>query len=217
MSDIIYTPPASGGGGTTINPTDNFIPVRSNATTFVDSFLENGSDYLKSTYSTNDIGLFLNFANKIFEFGDFNFINSGASFFIDDGNSTIYTQHSSHQWGLYFDFVNNYFQIGDFTVSNNGTYLTIDDANIFIQTYYNGNGMGLRLDFNNIAYFLGDFNVVNNGTYFLIDDSTQKMTFNTQYLNFLGGSLTNGATVIPVGKNLLVTINGLQYHIPLYN
>jgi hypothetical protein len=73
MSDIIYTPPASSGGGTTINPTNNFIPVRSNATTFIDSVLENGSDYLKSIYSTNDIGLFLDFANSIFEFGDFNF------------------------------------------------------------------------------------------------------------------------------------------------
>ena len=69
MSDIIYTPPASGGGGTTINPTDNFIPVRSNATTFIDSVLENGSNYLYSNYGGfTGLGLdFLNFVSyKIF-------------------------------------------------------------------------------------------------------------------------------------------------------
>ena len=54
-SGIIFNGGSTGGGGTTINPTNNFIPVRSNATTFIDSVLENGNDYLKSIYSTNDI------------------------------------------------------------------------------------------------------------------------------------------------------------------
>jgi len=88
-SGIIFNGGSTGGGGTTINPTNNFIPVRSNATTFIDSVLQNGSDYLKSIYSTNDIGLFLDFANNVYSLGDYNGLNLNTSMFIDDNNKLI--------------------------------------------------------------------------------------------------------------------------------
>ena len=56
MSDIIYTPPSS--AGTTINPTNKFIPVRSNATTFIDSCLkQQTATQLVTSFSGNDNGL----------------------------------------------------------------------------------------------------------------------------------------------------------------
>jgi hypothetical protein len=297
MSDIIYNPPATGGGGgTTINPTNNYIPVRSNATTFVDSILYNDftnyrlfatnnlnqrtgldldinnnnfqfgeltanyqgftnliiqqgnteffdiyqgislfqiintlsngiptklvtdvdNQLIKTQNNNNNIGLTLDFATDLYSFADFNSVSSGTSFYIDVASSLIYTKHSGQQEGLFFDFVNDYFQIGDFAGTNNGTYLTIDDDNTFIQTYFGGVANGLKLDLHNKTYFFGDFNITNNGTNFIIDDASIKMTFTTDYLNFVGLPLTNGATPIPASKNLVVTINGGQYLIPLY-
>jgi hypothetical protein len=221
MSDIIYTPPASGGGGgTTINPTNNFIPVRSNATTFIDSVLENGSDYLKSIYSTNDIGLYLDFSNSIFEFGDFNSINSGTSFFIDDASSLIYTKHSGQQEGLFFDFVNDYFQIGDFGNTNKGTFLNIDDDNQFIASYTNGNSKGLRLDFLNDQFALGDYNALSNGNYVIVDNTGVNevvICANTQ-LNIKGSNIQLNSSLNYQNENLKVKApDGNIYYIPLYN
>ena len=221
MSDIIYTPPASGGGGgTTINPTNNFIPVRSNATTFIDSVLENGSDYLKSIYSTNDIGLYLDFANSIFEFGDFSSINSGTSFFIDDASSLMYTKHSGQQEGLFFDFVNDYFLIGDFGSTNNGTYLSIDDDNQFIASYSNGVLKGLRLDFLNDQYALGDYNGLGNGNYITVDNTGVNevvICANTQ-LNIKGANIQVSNNYTYSSENLLIKApDGNIYYIPLYN
>ena len=88
MSDIIYTPPASGGGGTTINPTNDFIPVRSNATTFVDSFILNDSvgQVLFTTFNLGgDVcGIYIDNLNKLFGLGDFGFTNNGTYLKIDD-------------------------------------------------------------------------------------------------------------------------------------
>jgi hypothetical protein len=306
MSDIIYTPPAS-GGGTTINPTNDFIPVRSNATTFVDSNIYNQvGNFLYTTFLGIDAGFYLDYSNGLYSFGDYNNVNSGTSFYIDDTNSTIYTQHSGQQEGLFFDFVNDYFSIGDFGNTNNGTYLKIDDDNLYITTFYQGNPLGLKLEFQNKYYQLGDFANGLNYNYLIIDDlnnniflgngnndptgliyqylnnsndcyvalgspadnigfscyydtatlvnsylnlnsyyylylsssnnatttitafgtnqnqfqldpASDKMTFTTNNLNYVGTSLTDTNIVAPLGRNLLVTINGTTYHIPLYN
>jgi hypothetical protein len=67
---------SSGGGGTTINPKDDFIPVRSDATTFLDSFLENTNTdtikVLKTMFGTANVGFKIDFGNSIYSLNDAN-------------------------------------------------------------------------------------------------------------------------------------------------
>lgn len=182
MSDIIYTPPASGGGGTTINPTNDFIPVRSNATTFVDSFILNDSvgQVLFTTFNLGgDVcGIYIDNLNKLFGLGDFGFTNNGTYLKIDDTNQSIETINQGNSVGLYLSFANNNYYLGDFndTVTgtsiactslqkivlnasalNNGTTLELDDINQSIKTSNQGNDKGLKLDFANNQYAIGQY------------------------------------------------------------
>lgn len=236
MSDIIYTPPATGGGGgTTINPTNNVIPVRSNATTFVDSYLINTPFELYTNYGGLAIGLDINFLGKICYLGDYGNEYNNTLLATDFQNDIIFTQYFGNQIGLKLDFAGKIYNLGDFDVVFNGNALIINDANENIYTINQGQQKGLNLDFAGNIYNLGDYQGFISNTYlsidvsnqtvllstntttFLIDGISDKLTFITNALNFVGTSLTDGATVIPVNKNLLVTINGTQYHIPLYN
>jgi len=273
MSDIIYTPPASSGGGQ--NPTTNFIPLNNGTSSFVDSdiynnknngFLQsqllglqlgfnfdaNTNQYIigqygdvlglfidnfngiyslgdigvnssfityntsngifKSVYGGIDIGLALNFAVNQFFLGDFN--GSNASLIV--GQSYIGGIYQGNDLGLGIDYANSLSQLGDFSFSVNGTYLSVDYNNQFIKTKNQGNDIGLQIDFANNLYQIGDYNLLHNGTSIILDDQTGKMTFNADNLNFPSSNLIDGATVIPVYKNLILTINGGTYRIPLY-
>ena len=194
MSDIIYTPPAS-SGGTTINPTNNVIPVRSNATTFVDSYLFSNATQLKSVTNGDGKGIILDFLNDRYSLGDPDIVNFGSYITVDNLNSVI-----NLNGGDGFN-----------------TRVYIDDTNRFIKTTYTGNDIGLQLDFNNLAYSFGDFNVVNNGTRLIIDDNSLKITFDTNYLNFNGGSLQSNTASGNSGEHLVITLNGTQYKIQLLN
>jgi hypothetical protein len=315
MSDIIYTPPAS-SGGTTINSNNNFIPVRQNATTFVDSLLFSTTTILKSVFSGFDRGLYfdylnnlffygtgssgmnyinnanqevsllsngliyasldglnnngyfggagaklsfdgnankcnigdgngnfnttylevddlnqiiqtfrgnakglkLDFTNALYQFGDFNSVSSGVSFYIDEANSTIYTKHSGQQEGLFFDFVNDYFSIGDFGNTNNGTSIYIDDDNTKIYTKIGVNEIGLKLDFSNIVYWIGDYNFIQNGTYILIDDNSQLINFGTgDTVNFVGPNYLSATAGASSGQYLRILVNNNLYKIQLLN
>lgn len=72
MSEIRYTPPAS-SGGTTINPTNYFIPIRVNATTFDDSVLyqQGVNQALKTTFGGSFNGLVVDDANKNYILGSY--------------------------------------------------------------------------------------------------------------------------------------------------
>jgi hypothetical protein len=224
MSDIIYTPPAS-SGGTTINPTNNFIPVRSNATTFVDSLLFSDTDNLKSVYSGNDIGLRLDFVGKNYQLGDFTFANNNSAFYIDDTNEVIYTTCQGGQKGILFDFPNANYFFGDFNGLNNGCYLQINDNNKDIRTYLGNTFIGFVLDLTSYTFAFGDFNGANNSTYLQIKDNNKTIELNTvsgeisqtaDLLRF-SGALTSGSAGGSSGQHLQVTINGTQYKIKLEN
>lgn len=124
MSDIIYTPPASSGGGTTINPTNNFIPKRQNATTFIDSVLENGSNYLYANYG-GYTGLGLDFANREAFLGDWNNLINGTALVLSDINQTIYTINNGFAKGINLDFNLLRYNFGDLSTN----YLEIDSIN----------------------------------------------------------------------------------------
>lgn len=200
MSDIIYTPPAS-SGGTTINSNNNFIPVRQNATTFVDSLLFSTTTILKSVFSGTDKGIIFDYLNSIFVYGNY---NTGMT--ANTNNQEVYLLSNSLLYG-FLDGVNNlgYFggggarlnfdgnlnkcNIGDGNGNFNSTFLEVDDFNRIIETSI-GNPIGLKLDFNNREYWLGDFNGISNGTSIKIDDfnrqifTTYGANDNGFYLNF---------------------------------
>jgi hypothetical protein len=187
MSDIFYTPPAS-GGGTTINSNNNFIPVRQNATTFVDSLLFSTTTILKSVFSGFDRGLYFDYLNNIFFYGT----TSSGLLYVNNPNQEVSLQSNGQLYALLdgvnnvgyfggpgarlnFDGTNNKCNIGDGNGNFNTTYLEVDDFNRIIKT----NPTGLLLDFANKAYYLGDFNSSNNGTHLIIDDNGEVLgTFN---------------------------------------
>jgi hypothetical protein len=155
--------------------TDTYIPFSDNGV-FADSYLVNDTDILKTVYSGNDIGLFLDFAN-----------NSFALL-----NNT----------GIGFSVTNNISFLGDYQEAVNGTYLIVDDTSSFIGSYYGGSQLGLGLNFATSTYYLGEINnadglevtlnnttrryllgdlqVNNNGTNLQIDDNQSYIK--TQYL-----------------------------------
>jgi hypothetical protein len=169
MSDIIYTPPVS-SGGTTINPTDNFIPVRSNATTFVDSNLYNVAN--TSLYSQN-FGFNIDYASSIIQLGEYVENTNGTILSIDDTNQFIKTFNQGNNIGLKLDFATKLYSFGDFNSVSSGASFYIDEANSAIYTQHSGQQEGLIFDFVNDYFSIGDFGNTNNGTYITIDDDNQ--------------------------------------------
>jgi hypothetical protein len=152
MSDIIFTPPAS-SGGTTINPTNNFIPKRSNATTFVDSVLENGSNYLYSNYG-GFTGLGLDFLNFVSYLGDWNNLINGTTLVVSDATSNIYTKYNGFGQGISLDFFNNTYLFGAFANTNlfldvNNQYVTINVGGVQYLSLDKLNEIGAFWDYAN--------------------------------------------------------------------
>jgi hypothetical protein len=180
MSDIIYTPPAS-SGGTTINSNNNFIPVRQNATTFVDSLLFSTTTILKSVFSGTDKGIIFDYLNNIFTYGTANsgmLLLPSLEVILQSNGIPIANLDGVNNVGYFggagstfrFDGNNNKCNIGDGNGNYNTTYLEVDDLNQIIQTF-KGNAKGLSLDFANRIYLLGDFAGINNGTSLIIAES----------------------------------------------
>jgi hypothetical protein len=191
MSDIIFTPPAS-SGGTTINPTNNFIPKRSNATTFVDSVLENGSNYLYSNYG-GFTGLGLDFLNFVSYLGDWNNLINGTTLVVNDATSNIFTKYNGFVQGINLNFTNNDYLFGNisngfFYVNANNQYaeinvggvqyLSLDKINASATFFDYANGNGLEFIAPNKTFFLkvGSSNVIsaNYGTSGNLDIGTNQ-------------------------------------------
>lgn len=181
MSDIIYTPPASGGGGQ--NPTTNYIPLNNGTSNFVDSSIYNdlGGNYLQTEFNSV-FGLYLadNGSNSYAFLGDFNYNLNGAYIFVndtsrlidinagdnynatslilDDINQIIRTRTAGNDIGLRLDFNNKYFALGDYNVNANGTSLIVDDVQTIIKTMFQGTDIGLNFSFPTRLFSFGDFN-----------------------------------------------------------
>ena len=234
MSDIIYTPPASGGGGTTINPTNNFIPKRSNATTFVDSVLENGSNYLYSNYG-GFTGLGLDFLNFVSYLGDWNNLINGTTLVVNDATGNIYTKYNGTVIGLDLKFTNLEYKFGDSTNfvfisnsntlslnANGGQFAEIDGPNLV--GFYGGTACAFRYNQTNFISSIGDYNGNNNSTFISNDDVNKEIVLHTNSgiitLNYLDidfrGPTQVGNTGDP-NEFLNIFVNGAPYVIKLYN
>ena len=233
MSDIIYTPPASSGGGTTINPTNNRIPVRSNATTFIDSVLENGTNYLYSNYG-GYTGLGLDFANFVSYLGDWNNLINGTSFVVNDATGEIYTKYNGLVNGIVLNFLSSAYVFGDIgtgssiTIDSNNRYIQfnllgipfgmIDELNSFIEF---GNATSLlKLDWANRTSTLGDYNFSLNGLHFKIDHNNDIIATysssgaNGLYLDFASAVYKFG-DVLNANNKTKITIDDLNNIITL--
>lgn len=186
-SGIIFNN-GGGGGGTTINPTNNFIPKRSNATTFVDSVLENGSNYLYSNYG-GYTGLGLDFLNFVSYLGDWNNLINGTTLVVNDQSSIIYTKYNGLVNGLILDFGSSFYELGDmvtkssFVMDSIGQfagiqigsipYFIADKNNNYVQI---GDAAALvNCNFSSNLVEIGDFYSSVNGTIFSVNDTNYKI------------------------------------------
>ena len=96
----------------------------------------NGTNAIvNTTYNANDIGLQLDFANRLYKLGDFYGNNNGSYIDINDDQTTL---------SLY----------------TGNTAFLLDNSASFIKTNWNANDIGLKLDFANQNYQLGLGNYV---------------------------------------------------------
>lgn len=203
----------SGGGGVNIYNSDGTLTgprdvfcnqnnlrfrevslVRFDDISFSDSFVidfAGSQEKIYTRFNNNDIGLKLDFANSVYEFGE---LNNGIKLYIDYNNNTtqlgdigiigygIYLNIDSafgrfetflgnNIVGLKLDFANTIYQFGQITGGNN-TNLYINDTISFLGTYYNTLNQGLQFDFSQRSYSIGHYSNFNQ-TYLNIADTLE--------------------------------------------
>lgn len=73
-------------------------------------------------------GLEFNYANDVYNFGDFINQTNGTYIMIDNGSEQIKTWHNGNNRGLQLDFTNLIYTLGDYNGATNQYYITIDDG-----------------------------------------------------------------------------------------
>jgi hypothetical protein len=106
---------------------------------------------IKTQNNSVDKGLYLDFANNLYQLGD---STIGTFLTIDTTNQVISTTFVGNDDGLKLDSINRDFYLGDFNSNNNGTYFNINDNDSIIRTVGYNNNIGLYLDFANVVYEL---------------------------------------------------------------
>jgi len=165
-----------------------YVPFFNTNTTVSGSFLYQSGSLLKTTYGGIDNGIYLDFFNSVYKFGQFqssNFVGlvvdvnsgitkiadpdyigvfNGVGLVIDEDAASIKTKYGGQNWGLDFDFISRSFVFGDIDNSINGTKLIIDDINEIIKTTKQNDDVGLKLDFANNKYQLGNLTSPSSGS-----------------------------------------------------
>lgn len=212
------------------------------------TFKNNGTYFLvddyntiiQSKYQNIDKGLFLDFANNIYGFGNSTYETS-LSFTANEFNLSN---------RLKIDFTNNnVLYIGDINSSYTQTAFAVDPANSIIETFNSSLSTGLFLDFINLQYKIGDFStgrqthllIDNNNEFFSFYHNTNQKGLKLDFANLIysfgqlnGGNLTkleiddqNQKLILSsnlettsagsgaAGKRLKITIGGNDYLIDL--
>ena len=178
---------------------------------------------IKTTNQNNDIGLFLDFANSKYYFGDSTGGNN-VYFEVDNNLKKLKSLYAGNGDGLLFDFVNSVYRIGQLTTGNT-TYLEVNDNSI-ISTNYQGNEVGLKFSITTQEYFFGDFGNTTNGTSLFIEDNNSiikskyqnnEQGLELQFINkiYRYGHLVGGnQTQINIIDTLQTIILESSYNIP---
>lgn len=168
---------------------------------------------LKTVYSSNDIGLKLDFASQYYSLGE----NFGA-------NGSINIDVSNNETGIFDSTI----IIG--STSGNLTLIGLSDVQGVINTQYNSTLIGIKLDFANGEYYFGDFTV--SGNYYIWCDSSNGVALgdplnkvNNTYLKIddtnqrweLSGNLEANTAGASASKYLKVRIGSTDYKIALLN
>lgn len=164
------------------------------------------NEIIKTLHNYNDIGLKLDFANSVYQFGQ---INAGNITYltINDTNQTISTFHNNNNKGLNFQYQAQRYNFGH--IANNGLTLQIENATSQLTVLCNpvqsgGSSNGLFLDLtNNRNYLFGQFNG-GSQTHLRVSDLNSQITANfsgsinginlrqsSHTFGFISGSQTN--------------------------
>lgn len=195
MSDIIYTPPASSGGG--VNPTSTYMPVNIGGT-FVDSIIQCiPNTFAQSIRAGSGFGFGTNVIGSSCDswLGDWN--NQIDGIFLQVKNDTISSRIFTANRGLYLDYVLNRYIFGDWANVYNKTQFVIDDQSELIYTKNNTVSTGISCDFNLRQYLFGSYGA-GNLTYLSIEDTQQRIYTNSNgsirgfLLDIFGGEFYYG-------------------------
>jgi hypothetical protein len=180
MSDIIYTPPSS--SGTTINPTNKFIPVRSNATTFIDSCLkQQTTTMLVTSFSGNDNGLKVDGGANSYFLGNYAI---GTTSYINVATGGFSYIYGGNVLGIDCNFGANQYRLGRFT-GGNTTFLSINDTAQTLSTFGQATNNGLFFNYSVRQYTFGQINSANRTFIFVNDTSQTILTNNNGLVNGL--------------------------------
>ena len=167
---------------TAINATNWSVPTRLNATTFINSNIYDDTNITKTSAS----GFKLDYANKLFKFGDYGLLNNKTVLNIDDNNIAINSTINGNGLGLNLDFANSTYQLGDYNGLTFGTNISIYNDTNYISIIANAtndarieiDGVGQTTSITNDVTTIGGNT---NRTYLIIDDSAKTIT--TEYAN----------------------------------
>jgi hypothetical protein len=175
-------------------------------------------------------GISLDYNNKLFKFGRLN-AGSQQSLEVDEFNDITNAKFNGVTNGFNLDFSATIFQFGylDNTV-NPDTYININGNSETIQAVYNGNDNGLNLNFTagSRIFELGDYQGTFDSTKITLDDTNTSIlisssqtagttTIEGNSLVFTGANLESSTSSGTSGQHLVITLNGVVYHIDLKN
>jgi hypothetical protein len=169
LTDLIAGIGAPTGSGTT-----NFVTKWSNTNILTDSLFFSDANIAKTIYSGVDKGLYLDFGNNNYSFG--NGSNTNAGLYINNNGQS---------------------DIGDYLANSNATFLRVNDTNQQINAYFNGVQNGLSLDLSNSEYSIGDS--LNNLTRIILYDTLKIIDLNSERVQYKG--VTN-ATIAAFTGNI---------------
>jgi hypothetical protein len=175
-------------------------------------------------------GLLCDYNNKLFKFGRLN-TGSEHTLEVDELNDFTYAKFNGITNGYNLDFSAKVFQFGfldNSTIAD--TYLNINGNSETIQAVYNGNDNGLNINFNisSRLFQFGDYQGNFNSTKISLDDNATSIlisssqtggttTIEGNSLVFTGANLESGTSSGTSGQHLVITLNGVVYHIDLKN
>jgi len=173
------------GGGDThiISPNANEI-----------SLIAGGATYMNASHTTqlatfgNQAGAYVDTANGLYQFGDWDSNNNGTNIVVDDDNENIKTWYAGEARGLNFDFANSIFYLGDFNAVENGTHIIVNDSTERIEmkvggetsawfqpskfvTGFDGDEAGIQWESGVVK--IGDWDAIIDNQYYLELDVTE--------------------------------------------
>jgi len=164
------------------------------------------TNFIGTTYGNlGDIGIGLDFGNRVYQIGDFALSLNGTTLQIDEVGQAIRTKNFNNEIGLKLDFANDTYYFGDYDAVNDGTFLTIDNNNTNIETNFFGTPNGLRLNAANWEFNFGDWQGLNNSTFLSVIDGTETIEFVSAsgFYNFANVPVyANNAAALAAGLNV---------------